>query len=151
MGKPQPRQEHLHHGKQHPEMKNRGKRTSVHTHSSPRHPKRLLTNFSTQQTRPQQLQENVRITQEQKPLERHTEISTPTMHKLQSMRKTIQFIALDLIGEFHPASSRGNRYALTTVCMLTGFTFCIPLKSKCAEDVIKAYIDHICCPFRPSK
>ena len=30
-------------------------------------------------------------------------------------------------------------------------TFCIPLKSKCAEDVIKAYIDHICCPFGPSK
>ena len=58
---------------------------------------------------------------------------------------------MDLIGEFHPASSKGNRYALTAVCMLTGFTFCIPLKSKCAEDVIKAYIDHICCPFRPSK
>ena len=58
---------------------------------------------------------------------------------------------MDLIGEFHPASSKGNRYALTAVCMLTGFTFCIPLKSKCTEDVIKAYIDHICCPFRPSK
>ena len=61
------------------------------------------------------------------------------------------FIAMDLIGEFHPASSKGNRYALTAVCMLTGFTFCIPLKSKHAENVIKAYIDHICCPFRPSK
>ena len=35
--------------------------------------------------------------------------------------------------------------------MLTGFTFCIPLKSKHAEDVIKAYIDHICCSFRPSR
>ena len=35
--------------------------------------------------------------------------------------------------------------------MLTGFTFCIPLKSKHAEDIIKAYIDHICCPFGPSK
>ena len=58
---------------------------------------------------------------------------------------------MDLIGEFHPASSKGNRYALTAVCMLTGFTFCIPLKSKCAEDMIKAYIDHICCPFGPSK
>ena len=63
----------------------------------------------------------------------------------------MEFIAMDLIGEFHPASSKGNRYALMAVCMLTGFTFCIPLKSKCAEDVIKAYIDHICCPFRPSK
>ena len=58
---------------------------------------------------------------------------------------------MDLIGEFHPASSKGYRYALTAVCMLTGFTFCIPLKSKHAEDVTKAYTDHICCPFRPSK
>ena len=63
----------------------------------------------------------------------------------------MEFIAMDLIGEFHPASSKGNRFALTMVCMLTGFTFCIPLKSKCAEDVIKAYIDHICCTFGPSR
>ena len=63
----------------------------------------------------------------------------------------MEFIAMELIGEFHPASSKGNRYALTAVCMLTGFTFCIPLKSKSAEDVIKAYIDHICCPFGPSR
>ena len=63
----------------------------------------------------------------------------------------MEFIAMDLIGEFHPASSKGNRFALTAVCMLTGFTFCIPLKSKCAEDVIKAYIDHICCTFGPSR
>ena len=27
----------------------------------------------------------------------------------------MEFIAMDLIGEFHPASSRGNRYALTAV------------------------------------
>ena len=58
---------------------------------------------------------------------------------------------MDLIGEFHPASSKGNRYALTAICMLTGFTFCIPLKSKKAGDMINAYINHICCPFGPSK
>ena len=63
----------------------------------------------------------------------------------------MEFIAIDLIGEFHPASSKGNKYALTAVCMLTGFTFCIPLKSTCAEHLIKAYIGHICCLFRPSK
>ena len=63
----------------------------------------------------------------------------------------MEFIAMDLIGEFHPASSKGNRYALTAVCMLTGFTFCIPLKSKHTEDVIKVYIDQICCPFGPSR
>ena len=63
----------------------------------------------------------------------------------------MEFIAMDLIGEFHPASSKGNKFALTTVCMLTGFTFCIPLNSKQAEDVIKAYINHICCPFGLSR
>ena len=35
--------------------------------------------------------------------------------------------------------------------MLTGFTFCIQFKSKCAGDVINTYISHICCPFGPSK
>ena len=63
----------------------------------------------------------------------------------------MEFIAMDLIGEFHPPSSKGNIFALTTVCMLMGFTFCIPLKSKCAEDVIKAYINHICCTFGSSR
>ena len=63
----------------------------------------------------------------------------------------MEFIAIDLIGKFHPASSKGNRYALTAICMLTGFTFCIPLKSKKAEDVVMAYLNHICCIFGPSK
>ena len=62
------------------------------------------------------------------------------------------FIAMDLIGESHPPpSSKGNRYALTAVCMLTGFTFCIPIKSKKAEDVMKEYTNNICCVFGPSK
>ena len=50
---------------------------------------------------------------------------------------------MDLIGEFHPPTSRGHHYALTAVCMLTGFTWCIPLKTKTAEEVAKAYLDHI--------
>ena len=35
--------------------------------------------------------------------------------------------------------------------MVTGFMFCTPLKSKKAEDIINTYINHICCPFGPSK
>ena len=50
---------------------------------------------------------------------------------------------MDLIGEFHPLTSHGNRYALTAVCMLTGFTWYVPLKTKTAEEVTKAYMDHI--------
>ena len=57
--------------------------------------------------------------------------------------KPMDFIAMDLIGEFHPPSSQGNRYALTGVCMLTGFTWCIPIKSKKAMDVARAYMQHV--------
>ena len=55
----------------------------------------------------------------------------------------MDFIAMDLIGEFHPPSSQGNRYALTGICMLTGFTWCIPLKSKKAAEVSRAYLQHV--------
>ena len=48
--------------------------------------------------------------------------------------KPMDFIAMDLIGEFHLPSSQGNCYALTGVCMLTGFTWCIPIKSKKEES-----------------
>ena len=57
--------------------------------------------------------------------------------------KPMDFIAMDLIGEFHLPSSQGNRYALTGVCMLMGFTWCIPIKLKKAADVARAYMQHI--------
>ena len=57
--------------------------------------------------------------------------------------KPMDFIAMDLIGEFHPPSSQGNCYALTGVCMLTGFTWCIPIKLKKATDVVRAYMQHV--------
>ena len=57
--------------------------------------------------------------------------------------KPMDFIAMDLISEFHPPSSQGNRYALTGVCMLTGFTWCIPIKLKKATDVARAYMQHV--------
>ena len=55
----------------------------------------------------------------------------------------MQFISMDLIGEFHPPTTKRNRYALTVICMLTGYVFCIPLKTKTAEEVLQAYIDNI--------
>ena len=55
----------------------------------------------------------------------------------------MQFISMYLIGEFHPPSANGHKYALTVICMLTGYTFCIPLKSKTAAEVVKAYVDHV--------
>ena len=53
------------------------------------------------------------------------------------------FIYIDLIGEFYPPSSKGNRYILTAVCMLTGFTFCILIKNKTAQEVVTAWRNHI--------
>ena len=44
----------------------------------------------------------------------------------------MEFVSMDLIGEFHPPSSKGNRYTLTTVCMLTDYTFCILLDESLA-------------------
>ena len=55
----------------------------------------------------------------------------------------MQFISMDLIGEFHPPNSRKHRYALTVICMLTGYVFCVPLKTKAAEEVIQAHIDNV--------
>ena len=55
----------------------------------------------------------------------------------------MQFISMDLIGEFHPPTIRNNKYALTVICMLMGYVFCVPLKTKAAEEVIQAYIDNI--------
>ena len=47
----------------------------------------------------------------------------------------MQFISMDLIGEFHPPTTKGKRYALTVICMLMGYVFCIPLKTKTAEEL----------------
>ena len=54
---------------------------------------------------------------------------------------------MDLIGEFHPPTSKKHRYALTVICMLTGYVFCVPLKTKTAEEVIQAYIDNVYAKF----
>ena len=59
----------------------------------------------------------------------------------------MEFIYIDLIGEFYPPSSKGNRYAITAVCVFTGFTFSIPIKNKTAEEVVTAWINHISFPF----
>ena len=54
---------------------------------------------------------------------------------------------MDLIGEFHPPTRHGHHFALTACCMLTGFTWCIPLKTKTVDKVVTAYKNHIACQF----
>ena len=55
----------------------------------------------------------------------------------------MQFISMDLIGEFHPPTSRKHRYTLSVICMLMGYVFCVPLKTKTVEEVTQAYIDNV--------
>ena len=55
----------------------------------------------------------------------------------------MQFISMDLIGEFHPPTTKGKKYALTVICMLTGYVIYVPLKTKTAEEVLQAYIDNV--------
>ena len=50
---------------------------------------------------------------------------------------------MDLIGEFKMGSIQGNRYALTVICMLTGYTWCIPIADKSAEKIVKAYVKEV--------
>ena len=54
----------------------------------------------------------------------------------------MHFISMDHVGEF-PPSSKEHQYALTVICILTGYVFCIPLKTKTAEEVMQAYIDNV--------
>ena len=66
-------------------------------------------------------------------------------------RQLMQFISMDLIGEFYPLSQQGHRYALTVICMHTSYVFCIPLKTKTAEEVIQAYLHQVYSKFRGSE
>ena len=66
-------------------------------------------------------------------------------------RQPMQFISMDLVGEFHPPSRQGHRYALTVICMHTSYVFCIPLKTKTAEEVVQAYMRHVYSKFGGSE
>ena len=59
-------------------------------------------------------------------------------------RLPMQFISVDLIGPFNPSSDRYH-YTLMVICMLTGYTFCVPLRTKTAVEVVQAYIDEVIC------
>ena len=59
----------------------------------------------------------------------------------------MQLICMDLVGPISPVSSRGNRFILTCIDMLTDFTVAIPIKDKSASTVCDAYKAHIYCTF----
>ena len=55
----------------------------------------------------------------------------------------MDFISMDLIGEFRMGSIKGNWFALTVICMLTGYTWCIPIPDKSAKTVVYAYLKEV--------
>ena len=59
----------------------------------------------------------------------------------------MEFICMDLVGPIHPPSSRGNKYVLTVIDMLKGFTIAVAIKNKNAETICDAYRDNIYCVF----
>ena len=59
----------------------------------------------------------------------------------------MEFICMDLVGPISPQTSGGNKYMLTMIDMLTGYTMAVPIPDKRAKTVCKAYRDHIYCIF----
>ena len=52
---------------------------------------------------------------------------------------------MDLVGPIHPPSSRGNKYVLMVIDMLTGFSIAVPINNKNAEMICDAYRNHVYC------
>ena len=59
----------------------------------------------------------------------------------------MQLICMDLVGPIFPVTSRGNRFILTCIDMLTGFTIAVPIKDKTAKTACDAYRAYIYCFF----
>ena len=62
----------------------------------------------------------------------------------------MQFICMDIVGPLSPVSSKGNRFCLTVVDMLTGYTMAVAILNKSVETIVKAYMDHVYSIFRGS-
>ena len=62
----------------------------------------------------------------------------------------MEFISMDLVGRF-TRTTDGHEYALTVICMLTGYVFCIPLKMKTAEEIVEKYLTHVSFMFGVSR
>ena len=54
---------------------------------------------------------------------------------------------MDLVGPISPQTSKGNRYMLTVIDMMTGYTIAAAIPDKRAETVCKAYRDNVYCTF----
>ena len=67
------------------------------------------------------------------------------------LKTPMDFISMDLIGKFNPPSSRGNKFTLTVICMLSGWTWCIPIVDQSAPIMVQAYLKNVHHLFGPSR
>ena len=49
---------------------------------------------------------------------------------------------IDTIGLL-PVMSKGNKWALTAICLHTSYVFVVPMREKSAENVVKAYLSGV--------
>ena len=59
----------------------------------------------------------------------------------------MEMICMDLVGPISPVTTTGNRYILTVIDMLTGYTIAVPIPDKRSETVCGAYRDNVYCTF----
>ena len=59
----------------------------------------------------------------------------------------MEMICMDLVGPISPTMTTGNKYILTVIDMLTGYTIAIPIPDKRSETVCGAYRDGVYCIF----
>ena len=59
----------------------------------------------------------------------------------------MQLICMDLVGPISPVTSKGNKFILTCIDMLTGYTLAIPIPDKLAKTICDTYRTHIYCIF----
>ena len=62
----------------------------------------------------------------------------------------MEFMSIDLAGRF-TRTTNGYKYALTVICILTGYVFCITLKTKTAEEILEKYPTHVTFTFGVSR
>ena len=73
---------------------------------------------------------------------------TKTQFKKQIVELGVQpmgFVSMDLIGEFHPPSTKFNRYALTAVFMLIGYMFQEQVIRRNCDRLEKSYCFFVWC------
>ena len=68
----------------------------------------------------------------------------PQKH-LEIPKVTVAVLAIDTIGHL-PVMSKGNRWALTTICLHTLHIFTVPGKEMSAENIIQAYLSGTLAP-----